>query len=613
METDFINGCTVMNESNECDFPLKRARKTLDELLKEVLGSMGCAGAVALEKPPREMGDLSLPCFTLAKTMRKNPALIASDIAAELAAPRYSDIGKFFEMEARGPYLNFTLRADYLIENVLSSILDQGANYGSFRTRNEFVILEHTSANPNGPFHVGRARNPIIGDTLARILRKLGFTVEVQYWVNDMGRQAATLSWAKANLPDSSIPPMDPDNPFSNKSDHRLVRYYQEAHRRIEDDENLATEIDRILYEIEDGNELTKKMVQARSIEVLEGMKESLSTLHIDYNKFVWESATVEDGTVTEVIQILKKSEYAHQDEGAWYLELEDFGISGRSTRFFFTRGDGTSLYTTRDLAYHLSKLRQCDRAVNILGEDHKLQAQQLKIALGLLGSKVLPESIFYSFVSLAEGKMSTRKAKVVYLDDLIHESLQRAYEEVARRRPQLDEEQKRRIGLVVGLGCIRYNIIRVQADKKIVFRWEEALNFEGDSSPFLQYAHARCCGILDKAKGLGYATPSGSDMEEMAAGIFTAGTHENERKLLKVLADFPERIEEAGLGYRPHFIPKYLQELASAFNNFYQSCPVISGTNDEIKRFRLGLVDCTRILLAEGLGLLGITAPESM
>jgi arginyl-tRNA synthetase len=236
-----------------------------------------------------------------------------------------------------------------------------------------------------------------------------------------------------------------------------------------------------------------------------------------------------------------------------------------------------------------------------------------LKIALGLLGSKVLPESIFYSFVSLAEGKMSTRKAQVVYLDDLIHESLQRAYEEVARRRPMLDSEQKKRIGLEVGLGSIRYNIIRVQADKRIVFRWEEALNFEGDSSPFLQYAHARCCGILDKANYQNYETPSADDVEKMAGDDFVMGIHDNERNLIRILADFPDRIEVAGLGYRPHFIPKYLQDLASAFNNFYQSCPVISGTDENIKRFRLGLVECTRIVLAEGLDLLGITAPESM
>ena len=602
-----------MNDSNSFGFPVKKAREALEKAVKEVLSSLGCAGAVTLEKPPREMGDYALPCFTLAKTLRKNPALIVADIATEMADPRYSDINNYFELEAKGPYLNFALRTDYLIANVLSSVLRKGADYGTFPPRDEFVILEHTSANPNGPFHVGRARNPIIGDTLARILRKLGFTVEVQYWVNDMGRQAATLSWGKTNLPESSIPPMALDNPFTDKNDHKLVRYYQEAHRRIEDDEKLAGEVDQILYEIEDGNKKTKETVRSYSISVLEGMKESLSRLHIEYDKFVWESASVEDGTVTEVIDVLKKSEYAHRDEGAWYLELEEFGISGRSTKFFFTRGDGTSLYTTRDLAYHLSKLRQCDRAVNILGEDHKLQAQQLKIALGLLSSKVLPESIFYSFVSLAEGKMSTRKAQVVYLDDLIHESLQRAYEEVARRRPQLEEEQKKQISLVVGLGCIRYNIIRVQADKRIVFRWEEALNFEGDSSPFLQYAHARCCGILDKAKGLGYVPPSGGDMEDMVGAEFVKGVHPNERKLIKVLADFPEHIEEAGLGYRPHFIPKYLQDLASALNNFYQSCPVISGEDDDIKRFRLGLVDCTRIVLAEGLSLLGITAPESM
>ena len=190
-----------MNDSNSFGFPVKKAREALEKAVKEVLSSLGCAGAVTLEKPPREMGDYALPCFTLAKTLRKNPALIVADIATEMADPRYSDINNYFELEAKGPYLNFALRTDYLIANVLSSVLRKGADYGTFPPRDEFVILEHTSANPNGPFHVGRARNPIIGDTLARILRKLGFTVEVQYWVNDMGRQAATLSWGKTIYP----------------------------------------------------------------------------------------------------------------------------------------------------------------------------------------------------------------------------------------------------------------------------------------------------------------------------------------------------------------------------------------------------------------------------
>ena len=593
--------------------PTGEARDHLQNSIDIVMESLGIATSVALEKPPKGMGDFALPCFGLAGELKRSPVDIAGNIKIVLDESRFDRLREAFIIEQKGPYVNFTFHSTYLLDNVIESILRQGADYGSFPVRDKFVILEHTSANPNGPFHVGRARNPIIGDTVARILRKLGFAVEVQYWVNDMGRQAATLAWGKMNVPTTAVPSGDSNDPYYIKDDHALVKYYQEAHKRITEDPALAKEIDGILYEIEAGNEEIKKRVRNYSTMVLTGMKESLSTLHINYDRFVWESSSVEDGTVTEVIASLKGSRYAFQDEGAWYLELEEFGITGRSTRFFFTRSDGTSLYTTRDLAYHLSKLRRSDRAINVLGEDHKLQARQLGIALELMGSEVLPESIFYSFVALEQGKMSTRKGNVVYLDDLIHESLHRAYKEVGKRRPELHEERKREIARMVGIGCIRYNIIRVQSDKKIIFRWNEALNFEGDSSPFLQYAHARCCGIIEKANDSGIRVPCDDDCDDLFGRHKLPEIHDNEHKLLGLLADFPRAIEEAGMKFKPHLLARYLHDLASTFNNFYQSCPVIPETDDAKRFVRLGLVQCIRIVLAEGLGLLGIDAPRSM
>ncbi len=612
--TDLIvTGAEKMYTKKKIVFPTGEARDHLQKSIDTVMDSLGIMSSIPLERPPKGMGDFAIPCFGLARELKRSPVDIALNIKTVLEEPRFHGLREAFIVEQKGPYVNFTFHSTYLLKNVIESILGQGSDYGSFPERDKFVILEHTSANPNGPFHVGRARNPIIGDTVARILRKLGFEVEVQYWVNDMGRQAATLAWGKMNIPDTSVPSSNVDDPYGSKTDHVLVKYYQEAHRRITEESALVKEIDNILYEIEAGNEEIKKIVRNYSTMVLSGMKESLSTLNVNYDRFMWESSSVEDGTVAEVIDSLKRSRYAFQDEGAWYLELEEFGITGRSTRFFFTRSDGTSLYTTRDLAYHLSKLRRSDRAINVLGEDHKLQARQLGIALELMGSEVLPESIFYSFVALEQGKMSTRKGNVVYLDDLIQEALHRADEEVCKRRPELNEERKREIARMVGIGCIRYNIIRVQSDKKITFRWNEALNFEGDSSPFLQYAHARCCGIIEKANICGLQMPCDDDCDALLGGHELPEIHENERKLLGLLADFPEAIEEAGMNFKPHLLARYLHDLASTFNNFYQSCPVIPET-DNAKRFvRLGLVQCIRIVLAEGLGLLGIDPPRSM
>jgi len=183
---------------------------------------------------------------------------------------------------------------------------------------------------------------------------------------------------------------------------------------------------------------------------------------------------------------------------------MKSFGIQGRNTKFFFLRQDGTTLYATRDIAYHLWKIKQADLLINILGEDHKLESKQVEISLNLLNAKTTPHPVFYSFVSLPGGKMSTRQDRVVYLDQLIDECIERAYNEVKKRRGnELSKNKMKEISEMVGIGALRYNIIKVQPEKDIVFKWEEALNFEGNAVPFIQYAHARACSILSKVKDM--------------------------------------------------------------------------------------------------------------
>ena len=176
----------------------------------------------------------------------------------------------------------------------------------------------------------------------------------------------------------------------------------------------------------------------------------------------------------------------AHFHDGAHYIDMAEFGVKGRETKWFLTKKDGTSLYPTRDIAYHLDKFHRCDVAVTVLGENHRLEFEQLRTALRLLGAKE-PEAVFYSYVVLPEGGMSTRRGIVVTMDDLIDEAVGRAFDEVKARRPELPEARMREIAELVGIGALRYNIVRVQPEKKITFRWEEALNFEGNSAPFLQ------------------------------------------------------------------------------------------------------------------------------
>jgi arginyl-tRNA synthetase len=365
---------------------------------------------------------------------------------------------------------------------------------------------------------------------------------------------------------------------------------------------DISDDISQIVKLSEEGDKKTLDMVHKAYKPVLEGIKESMKRINITVNSYIPESNFVNDKSANTVVEKLKKSKHSDEEDGAHFIDLESFGVKGRNTKFFFIRSDGTTLYATRDIAYHLWKAENADVLVNILGEDHKLESKQVEIALNLVGEKKIPKVVFYSFVSLPGGKMSTRKARVVYLDDLIDECISRAYDEVKKRRgKELSEKEMKKISEIVGIGALRFNIVKVQPEKDIVFKWEEALNFEGFSAPFIQYAHARTCGILSKKS---------FDSKK----IDTSGlTHDSETKLVKAIAKFPKIIEESCSSFRPHLIPSYLFEVASLFNQFYRDCPVIPEKNENIRNARLGLVDATRIVLSNGLDLLGIVVPEEM
>ncbi|HDI23749.1 MAG TPA: arginine--tRNA ligase, partial [Thermoplasmatales archaeon] len=456
-------------------YPLDEFRREVENKLIEALESRDIKpGEIKLEIPPSpDMGDLAFACFPLAKIMKKPPQEIARELSMII------ERGKWVrEVKVEGGYINFFVNEKKLVKETIKLIRTLDERYGSFEKKKEKVIIEHTSANPNGPLHVGRARNPIIGDTLVRLYRFYGYNVDAQFYVDDLGKQVAILAWGLKNIDPSTLP-----EPSRDKPDHYLVRFYQKAYQLMEENEEIAEEISEITRLCEKGDEKTIEMVKSAYTKALEGIKESLKEINIEFNSFVEESRFVRDGSVDKVVSALKESGYASQEGGAWYIDLKDFGIEGRDTRFFFTRSDGTTLYATRDIAYHIWKAEQADILINVLGEDHKLEAKQVEIALKILGIKKLPKVVFYSFVTLPEGKLSTRRGRVIYLDDLIDEAVERAYEEVKKRRgEELSEEELRKIAKSVGVGALRYNIIKIQPEKDIIFKWEEALNFEGNS-----------------------------------------------------------------------------------------------------------------------------------
>jgi len=548
---------------------------------------------IKLEIPKDEkIGDFAYPCFQLAPLMKKPPQRIAEDIKKRIKPNRW-----IRKIEAKNGYVNFFINENKINKALFENISKKNKKYGYHKPKNKKIIVEHTSANPNGPLHVGRARNPIIGDTMVRISKAAGYKVESQFYLDDMGKQVAILAWGINNLKSEEIKKSDTE-----KADHKTVGYYQKTSKLLEENVEITEDIQKIIKKSEEGDQKTIQMIHKAYKPVLQGINESLEKINIIIDSYIPESKFVENKSVDQIVKKLKKSLYAQKEDGAYYIDMKDFGIKGRNTKFFFLRKDGTTLYATRDIAYHLWKAKHADILINILGEDHKLESKQVETALKLIKSEMIPKVIFYSFVSLPGGKMSTRKARVVYLDDLVDECINRAYAEVKKRRGnELSEEKMKEISEYVGIGALRYNIIKVQPEKSIVFKWEEALNFEGNSAPFIQYAHARAASILSKNKDkLKKIDPTGLN-------------HNSEIVLIKKIAYFPDIIKQAFEEYKPHLIANYLYETASNFNQFYRDCPVLFEEKNDLRKARLFLVKSTKVVLKNGLNLLGITAPDEM
>ncbi|MDY4580212.1 MAG: arginine--tRNA ligase [Candidatus Methanarcanum hacksteinii] len=577
---------------------MDRFRTEVDGAVRSALSKMGVDSEFSIEIPSTDAADLAVPCFLMSKALKRAP----KDIAEELAS-NIEPSGLISDVSALNGYLNFKMDGVKLTEGTLKDVLEMKDRYGSLPNKGVKVIVEHTSTNPTGPIHVGRARNPIIGDTLARILDMCGYDVSTEYYVNDVGKQVVILTWGVNNLTKEQVEKEIEDRGMQDdrdKIDHKLVAYYRLANKMMEEDPAVQEEIGSMLRKFEAGDEEVISTVRKTAEIMLNGLKETLANIDVVLDTYTWESKFIADGSARKYVEELKQSKYAGvEDDGACYLELKDFGIQGKNTRFTFTRADGTTLYTTRDIAYHQDKFKRADKLIDVLGEDQKLGNKQLCCALEILGQTRKLDAMFYSFVSLPEGKMSTRKGVVVYLDDLIDEAVSRAYDEIRSRRDDMPEDRMREIAKIIGVGAIRYNIVRVQPEKQLVFKWEEALSFDGNSGPFLQYSYARACSMLRKA----------GDFEEVVDPSLL--TDPFELSLIKTISKFESVIEQAGENRRIHLLPAYGHELASAFNQFYASVPVLNSKAE--KDARLTLVKCSKIVLKNVLDCLGLGAPEEM
>ncbi len=563
---------------------------------------------LGIEEPPDDVESVlaSSVAFRLAGKVGAAPPQVAAELADEIAA---ADLTYVERVETQGPYLNFRPSETYYAETLESAGEE---TYGRRPDRAESVVVEHTSANPTGPVHVGRARNPIIGDAVANVLEYAGYDVERHYYVNDAGRQMAVFTWAYETFDESELERA----PERDRIEYDLVRYYRKGNAFLDDgpeDEVAAAEaeIESIMQGLEDGDEATYERVSAVVDQVLSGMQACLARLPAEFDEFVKETRFMRDGATEEVVARLQESDVAEREEGAWQLDLEAWGID---KPFVFLRSDGTSLYTTRDLAHHEWKFDRFDRAVTVLGEDQELHARQLAAALEVLGNDTDQlTSMFYGWVNLPGGEsMSTRAGTGVDLDDLLDEAIARAREEVETRLDDrirdddLDADDIERIAHQVGIGAVRYDIVSKQPTKAITFEWDRALDFEAQSAPYVQYVHARCCGILEEAGLELTSVDTDVDVEVLE----TAAEHE----LLETIARFPWVVEAAADDLEPHRVATYTREFAETFNAFYRECPVLAADVDPaVRDARLALVGASKHTMANALDILGVEAPRSM
>lgn len=538
-------------------------------------------------------GDVALPCFPFAKQLGCSPPEAAQRIAAAVEV-------EDFEVSAAGPYVNVRASTDWWVDAAFQMPTAKGA-----------VLIEHTSANPNGPFHVGRARNAVLGDTFVRMYRAAGWDVTAEYYVDDMGKQVGILCWALENMDQAQVDDLlaaggieAQAGRHAAKDDHARVLWYQAANLLKAQSSEIDAGVTELIQLSEEADEDVLNRFEAAYQPVLDGMLETLARMGIAFDSFTKESRFIVDGSVDVLMSALEKSElHGTAENGAHYLELENRGVKGKSTKFFYRRGDGSSLYATRDLAYHQWKWTQSDRLLNILGEDHKLQSKQVGIALDELGIQN-PEVVFYAFTKLADGKMSTRRGNVVFMDDLLDEAQARALEVVRGIREDLPEEKLVEIAEAVGVSATRFNIARISPEKGITFRWEEALSLEADSAPFIMYSHARAASIARRA---GISIPMSEARAEIDASTLDATATAMVRRMGMMIPELERSIEMA----RPNLFCAWLSGLAADYNRFYRENHVMEA--DGVNRQNLALSEMARMCLRAGCNAVGIVPLEEM
>ena len=555
--------------------------------LKEKIEDLTLEEIVALiEVPPnKEMGDFAFPCFRLAKVFRKAPNMIAADLAESIEAK--DEISKVMPLSG---YVNFFVNKSQLAENVIKDVLTKKENYGhSDLGQGKAVVIDFSSPNIAKPFHIGHIRTTVIGNALYKIYDSQGYNVVRVNHLGDYGTQFGKLIvafklWGSKEAVEA--------NPIP-----ELLKLYIQFHDEAEKKPEMEDEARAWFTKLENGDEEAKALWQWFRDESLKEFARVYDLLDIEFDSYAGESFYSDK--MDTVIEQIKEKGLLQESQGTNVVDLEEYNMPPA----LITKNDGSTLYMTRDLAAAIYRKNtyDFDKCIYVVGSQQALHFQQLFKVLELMGFEWSKDLIHVPFgmVALEEGTMSTRKGRVVFLEDVLKQAIEKTKETVLSKNPNaknVDEISKQ-----VGVGAVVFQELSNSRVKDYTFSWERTLSFEGETGPYVQYTHARCCAVLRKAN------------EEVTTDInYDLLSDGDAAEVLKVIGSFNKSILSAMRRNEPHIVTRFVLDLAQAFNKFYHDNPILV-EDEELRKARLALVAATRQTLENGLGILGMHAPERM
>ena len=555
--------------------------------LKEKIEDLTLEEIVALiEVPPnKEMGDFAFPCFKLAKVFRKAPNMIAADLAENIEAN-----GAISKVMPLGGYVNFFVNKSQLAKTVINDVLTKKEKYGhSDLGQEKAVVIDFSSPNIAKPFHIGHIRTTVIGNALYKIYDSQGYNVVRVNHLGDYGTQFGKLIvafklWGSKEAVEA--------NPIP-----ELLKLYVKFHEEAEQKPEMEDEARAWFTKLENGDEEAKALWQWFRDESLKEFARVYDLLDIEFDSYAGESFYSDK--MDSVIETLKDKKLLVQSQGTNVVDLEEFNMPPA----LITKNDGSTLYMTRDLAAAIYRKNtyDFDKCIYVVGSQQSLHFQQLFKVLELMGYEWSKDLIHVPFgmVALEEGTMSTRKGRVVFLEDVLKQAVEKTKEIVLSKNPNAKNVEQ--IAKQVGVGAVVFQELSNSRIKDYTFSWSRTLSFEGETGPYVQYTHARCCAVLRKAE------------EEVTTDInYDLLSDGDGAEVLKVIGSFNKSILAAMRKNEPHIITRFVLDLAQAFNKFYHDNPILV-EDAELRKARLALVAATRQTIENALALLGMHAPERM